>query len=74
VKQLVISIAVFAASAIAAAAEDQAIPLFNGKDLSGWTAVLEPADADPARTWSVADGLLKCTGKPQTIGDKGRKP
>ena len=56
--------AVFVALAIRASAQDQPIPLFNGKDLSGWTAVLEREGADPARTWSVADGLLRCTGKP----------
>lgn len=46
-----------------AAAADP-IKLFNGKDLSGWTAVLAEKGADPKQTWSVADGLLKCTGKP----------
>jgi hypothetical protein len=37
--------------------------LFNGKDLSGWVSHLRdnaPADG----TWSVKDGLLICTGKP----------
>jgi hypothetical protein len=56
--------AVFAVLAFRATAQDQPILLFNGKDLSGWTPVLDQAGADPARTWSVADGLLKCTGKP----------
>ncbi len=37
--------------------------LFNGKDLSGWKAHLEPA-ADPAGTWSVEDGVLVCKGSP----------
>jgi hypothetical protein len=39
------------------------VELFNGKDLSGWTSFLKggaPADG----TWSVKDGLLICTGKP----------
>lgn len=35
-------------------------PLFNGKDLSGLVHV--PADADT--TWSVKDGILRCTGSP----------
>ncbi|WP_165223276.1 3-keto-disaccharide hydrolase [Aquisphaera insulae] len=47
-----------------ALAQDGPTRLFNGKDLTGWTAVLDGAGADPARTWSVADGVLKCTGKP----------
>lgn len=39
--------------------------LFNGKDLSGWKPVLDKEDADPAKTWSVENGLLKCTGEPR---------
>jgi hypothetical protein len=48
--------------ALTARAED--VTLFNGKDLTGWTAVLDKPDADPAKTWTVADGVLKCTGQP----------
>jgi len=33
--------------------------LFSGSDLSGW----EGADADAARCWRAADGLLECTGQ-----------
>jgi hypothetical protein len=55
---------VVAVLASPAPVQDQPIHLFNGKDLSGWTPVLDQAGADPARTWSVADGVLKCTGKP----------
>ena len=46
------------------------VPLFNGKDLTGWTATLRPpkdkpdAKPDPKDTWSVKDGVLLCTGKP----------
>ena len=40
------------------------VVLFNGENLDGWTAVLGDGNADPANTWSVADGVLKCTGKP----------
>jgi hypothetical protein len=41
-------------------------PLFNGKDLTGWKTYLDPRakDADPAKTWAVADGVLRCTGHP----------
>src|ERR1700687_757971 len=37
--------------------------LFNGKDLTGWKTQL-PKDADPAKTWSVREGVIICTGKP----------
>ena len=53
---------------IAQEAEKPIIPtakveLFNGKDLTGWVSFLKD-NADSAGTWSVQDGLLKCTGKP----------
>ena len=51
-------------ASIAARPDDNGTPLFNGKDLSGWTAVLQDEGADPKATWSVADGVLHCTGKP----------
>jgi len=44
----------------------EAIPLFNGKDLSGWTFDVSN-DIDPATIWSVQDGLLLCTGKPTGV-------
>jgi hypothetical protein len=34
--------------------------LFNGKDLSGWEGVGQPAE----KCWQVEGGLLLCTGKP----------
>jgi hypothetical protein len=55
---------VFSVLAFRAPAQDQPIQLFDGKDLSGWTPLLDQAGADPAKTWSVADGLLRCTGRP----------
>src|SRR6185436_14103129 len=39
------------------------VELFNGKDLSGWTFFMRD-NADPTKTWSVADGVIKCAGKP----------
>src|SRR5690349_13606756 len=45
-------------------------PLFNGKDLAGWKAFGRATKdgpttpIDPGQTWTVADGILKCTGKP----------
>ncbi len=34
-------------------------PLFNGRDLEGWTLVNTPSE-----TWSFEDSMLICTGKP----------
>jgi hypothetical protein len=39
-------------------------PLFNGKDLAGWKTFLPNKDADPAKTWSVKDGVIDCVGLP----------
>ena len=39
------------------------IELFNGKDLTGWTFCMRN-NANPSNTWSAADGLIKCIGKP----------
>ena len=40
------------------------LALFNGKDLTGWKQWLPDAAADPAKTWSVKDGVIHCTGTP----------
>jgi hypothetical protein len=37
--------------------------LFNGKDLTGWKFEM-PKGADPAKTWSVKEGVIVCTGQP----------
>jgi hypothetical protein len=41
-------------------------PLFNGKDLSGFKTFLDPkaGEADPAKTWTVEEGMIRCSGKP----------
>jgi hypothetical protein len=41
------------------AEEDGFVPLFNGRDLSGWVNV----NCAP-ETWSVNDGMIHCTGLP----------
>ena len=38
--------------------------LWNGKDLTGWKPFTDDKNADPAGTWSVANGAIRCTGKP----------
>ncbi len=63
---------VFAAlpGVLAAGAGGDPTPLFNGKDLAGWKAFGRAAKDGPTTTdaakdsWTVADGVLKCTGKP----------
>lgn len=63
------ALALLLASAVSAAAADF-VPLFNGKDTTGWTATLRPpkdkpdSKPDPNDTWSVKDGVLRCSGKP----------
>jgi len=47
-------------SSFAAAQEEPGfVPLFNGRDLTGWVNV----NCAPG-TWSVRDGMIHCTGKP----------
>jgi hypothetical protein len=50
------------------AADDGFTPLFDGKSLDGWTFIVKPdkdgKKADPLQTWSVKDGVIVCTGKP----------
>jgi uncharacterized lipoprotein YbaY len=38
------------------------IPLFDGRSLAGWQAFLP--GGDPARTWQVEDGVIRCSGTP----------
>ncbi|HXG62272.1 MAG TPA: DUF1080 domain-containing protein [Planctomycetota bacterium] len=61
------------AAALAAAGqagEEGFTPLFNGKDLSGWTYFLEKKGPNQDGTmkmedvWSVKDGVLHCKGRP----------
>jgi len=52
------------ATADGAAATDDEVALFNGKDLSGWTHVLSDSDVKMEDVWSVEGGVLKCKGRP----------
>ncbi len=41
------------------------IMLFNGQDLSGWVfACQDSSITDVSHTWSVEDGVIRCTGDP----------
>jgi hypothetical protein len=42
---------------------DLLVPLFNGKDFTGFTFCMLNG-ADPAKTWTVTNGLIHCTGTP----------
>jgi hypothetical protein len=50
----------------------QPVALFNGEDLNGWTTFLADETVDPAKVWSVSDGVLRCEGQPngyiRTVG------
>jgi hypothetical protein len=40
------------------------ITLFNGRDLAGWTAVVKAGETADPGTWTVTNGVLQCSGKP----------
>jgi hypothetical protein len=41
------------------------VSLFNGKDFSGWTKVInDELGSSPDTTWTVKDGIIHCTGTP----------
>jgi hypothetical protein len=42
--------------------EEGFVPLFNGKDLTGFIPFLP--GGDPAKTWQVRDGMIVCSGRP----------
>jgi hypothetical protein len=59
---------ILAASAVAAAAGDKAIPLFNGKDLTGWSIFIRHADksdprSDPKGIFKVENGVIRISGE-----------
>lgn len=42
---------------------EMSVPLFNGKDFSGFTFCMRN-DAEPKATWNVTNSVIHCTGKP----------
>jgi hypothetical protein len=70
--RLVYSLLFLAMLSAAPAAEpaDEFKPLFNGKDFTGWKAFGRAVKDGPTKpidfadSWSISDGVLKCTGKP----------
>jgi hypothetical protein len=51
-----------------AAQNDGFTPLFDGKSFDGWYFTLrankDGSKPDPKLTWSIVDGYIRCTGKP----------
>jgi len=41
-----------------------AVILWNGRDISGWTVFLKDSSVDPNTVWSARDGVLNLTGQP----------
>jgi hypothetical protein len=46
------------------AAPQEKTVLWNGQNFTGWTRFLRDASANVDQTWSIAGGLLCCTGRP----------
>lgn len=46
---------------------DKPIDLFNGKDLSGWTYDFGGKEVDPAKVYTVEDGIIKNAGRPSGV-------
>jgi hypothetical protein len=47
-----------------ATSADDAVSLFNGRNLKGWTYHLDKPDVKMEDVWSAKDGVLVCKGKP----------
>ena len=61
-KKSILAVAV-AAILISCGPKPAAISLFNGKDLNGWTAVLEDSTLHPSTEFTVEDGAISLSGK-----------
>ena len=68
--RIVLTFALLVLVTLNAAADDKDgfTPLFDGKSLDDETFIVKPdkdgKKADPKDTWSVKDGVIRCTGKP----------
>jgi hypothetical protein len=63
-KRILLLLAIFP-YAFANAQTDKMQPIFNGKDLEGWTKFLQKqgVDKDPQRVFTIEDGVLHVTGQ-----------
>lgn len=62
-RSALIGLFLFVVAAPPVFSEDESIRLFNGRDLAGWSIVADE-EGGGAETWSVAEGELKCAGRP----------
>ena len=64
VRVITLLLAAFCFATTVPAQENPWVPLFNGKDLSGWHVACKPNDAEKV-FWTVKDGVISCdsTGK-----------
>jgi hypothetical protein len=44
--------------------KEQKTVLWNGKDFSGWKLFVPDPNHDVTKTWSIKDGVIRCTGRP----------
>ena len=64
-KRNAIIIAIMAAALCCISCGEQKTMLFNGKDLSGWSFVVDPANPVPAEeVFGVKDGVITISGRP----------
>jgi hypothetical protein len=66
---MVMTMALFVAPAAKAQQSEPIVPrekiaLFNSKDFTGWKLFVPDPNHDVAKTWSIADGVIHCEGKP----------
>jgi hypothetical protein len=60
---LLFAAATFAENAPAPITPASRVDLFDGRDFAGWTFTLR-SNAEPANTFTVANGVIHCTGQP----------
>jgi hypothetical protein len=61
---LLLSASVEAGETVEAVVPKEKIPLWNDVDFAGWKRFLPDASKNVDDTWSIADGVLRCTGRP----------
>ena len=70
---LVVTTALLAATAVVPEKQKEPIVpkkktvLWNGKDFTGWKLFVREPDHDVTKTWSVKDGVIRCTPRQATV-------
>jgi hypothetical protein len=62
--RFILAICVLSGLTMSSGAAEEGRPLFNGKDLSGWTYHLDRRGVKMEDVWSVKEGVLMCKGRP----------